>query len=344
MADFTNFAQLVGQYNSSLPTLSDGVSSNLQLDENGRLLIKGDIDVNLDHTAGDSVQVGDGTEIILVNTDGSINVYLTDSDGHSLDITASGEVQVVPGSGAVFTITPDGGSLTVDSELNTDDLDTGAGTDTQAIIGLALAESGGHVLVGSANPMPVSATDLDIRDLTHVSDSVAIGDGTDTLEIESDGSINTRLHDSAGTGLTSTLVGADQALDVNVVQTVASDAGTEADAVSDSANDGLIALTGSVDTLLTIAVPAGTTYHITGWQWACNEQADFRLEVYDDTTLTETIRRSLNSGAVPTGEMIFPTPIEITGGTNISIQVRARHVDGVAQGLAMGAVNGYTTT
>lgn len=48
------------------------------------------------------------------------------------------------------------GSVTADTELNTDDLDTGAGTDTQAIIGLALAESGGHTLVGSANPMPVS--------------------------------------------------------------------------------------------------------------------------------------------------------------------------------------------
>ena len=36
----------------------------------------------------------------------------------------------------------------------------------------------------------VSATDLDIRDLTHVSDSVKIGDGTDFLEVNADGSIN----------------------------------------------------------------------------------------------------------------------------------------------------------
>tara|TARA_Y100000310_G_scaffold202967_1_gene203212 strand:+ start:2661 stop:4019 length:1359 start_codon:yes stop_codon:yes gene_type:complete len=45
-------------------------------------------------------------------------------------------------------------SGTVDTELEADDLDTGAGTDTQAIVGIGLAESGGHTLLGSANPMP----------------------------------------------------------------------------------------------------------------------------------------------------------------------------------------------
>ena len=44
------------------------------------------------------------------------------------------------------------------SRLSEADLDTGAGTDTQAITGLMLAESGGGVLVGSANPLPVSGT------------------------------------------------------------------------------------------------------------------------------------------------------------------------------------------
>jgi hypothetical protein len=36
----------------------------------------------------------------------------------------------------------------------------------------------------------ISATDLDIRDLTHASDSVKIGDGTDFLAVNNDGSIN----------------------------------------------------------------------------------------------------------------------------------------------------------
>lgn len=48
------------------------------------------------------------------------------------------------------------GTVTVDSELTTADLDTGAGTDTRAVVGLVRAESGGGVLVGSANPLPVT--------------------------------------------------------------------------------------------------------------------------------------------------------------------------------------------
>jgi len=41
------------------------------------------------------------------------------------------------------------------------------------------------------NSITVDASNLDIRDLTHVSDSVKIGDGTDFLAINADGSINT---------------------------------------------------------------------------------------------------------------------------------------------------------
>jgi hypothetical protein len=48
---------------------------------------------------------------------------------------------------------------------------------------------------GSINAV-VTATDLDIRDLTHVSDSVKIGDGTDFLAI--DGSGNIGVTDAGG--------------------------------------------------------------------------------------------------------------------------------------------------
>jgi hypothetical protein len=45
-------------------------------------------------------------------------------------------------------------------------------------------------LTGSTGSIEVTATDLDIRDLTAASDSVAIGDGTDLLAVNADGSIN----------------------------------------------------------------------------------------------------------------------------------------------------------
>ena len=49
------------------------------------------------------------------------------------------------------------GTVTVDSELTTADLDTGAGTDTRAVVGLVYAASGGATLVSASNPLPVSA-------------------------------------------------------------------------------------------------------------------------------------------------------------------------------------------
>lgn len=48
----------------------------------------------------------------------------------------------------------------------------------------------GTVTATPTGTQVVSATDLDVRDLTHVSDSVKVGDGTDTLAVNADGSIN----------------------------------------------------------------------------------------------------------------------------------------------------------
>lgn len=47
------------------------------------------------------------------------------------------------------------GSVAVDSELTTADVDTGAGTDTRAVVGLVYGASGGGTLVSTTNPLPV---------------------------------------------------------------------------------------------------------------------------------------------------------------------------------------------
>ena len=75
-------------------------------------------------TNGIFTSVTDGTDLLLVNTDGSLN------------------------------ITDNGGSLTVDGTVT------------------------------------VTATDLDIRDLSHTQDSVKVGDGTDFVAVNADGSLN----------------------------------------------------------------------------------------------------------------------------------------------------------
>lgn len=111
-----------------------------------------DLDIrDLSHTQ-DSVKVGDGTDFLAVNADGSIN------------------------------ITDNGGSITVDGTVAA----TQSGSWT-----VAATQSGTWTIDSITNPVTVSATDLDIRDLSHTQDSVKIGDGTDFLAINADGSINT---------------------------------------------------------------------------------------------------------------------------------------------------------
>jgi len=98
----------------------------------------------------DSVKVGDGTDFLAVNTDGSINavVTATDLDIRDLDSASDSVSAVQSGTWDIGTVT----TIT--------------------------------------NAVTVTATNLDIRDLTHATDSVKVGDGTDFLAVNTDGSIN----------------------------------------------------------------------------------------------------------------------------------------------------------
>lgn len=133
------------------------------------------VEVDLSHV-DDSVKVGDGTDFLEVNADGSIN------------------------------ITDNGGSLTVDAtQLDIDDLnatDDAVSAWLKDGTGNAISSTGGAIHISDAGgSLTVDATDLDIRDLTHVSDSVKIGDGTDFLEVNADGSINVQATQGAFSSL-----------------------------------------------------------------------------------------------------------------------------------------------
>lgn len=56
--------------------------------------------------------------------------------------------------------------------------------------GTLITDTGGSLNVNVTNSVTVTATNLDIRDLSAAQDNVAISDGTDTLAINADGSIN----------------------------------------------------------------------------------------------------------------------------------------------------------
>lgn len=109
----------------------------------------------------------------------------------SFPVVVASDQSAVPVSGTI-TANAGSGTFTVDSELTTADLDTGVGVDTRAVVGLALAASGGALLVGSANPVPVSdnagsltvdnAGTFAVQDSEKVADNAAFTDGTTKVQ------------------------------------------------------------------------------------------------------------------------------------------------------------------
>lgn len=125
-------------------------------------------------------------------------------DGSSTAIAAGGGVEaaalrvtVASDSTGVLSVDDNGGSLTVDNggtfavqadtELTTADLDTGAGTDTRAVVGIVLAASGGAVNVSNSNPVPIS----------DAGGNLSIDDGGNSITV--DGSVSLAAAIPAGT-------------------------------------------------------------------------------------------------------------------------------------------------
>jgi hypothetical protein len=142
------FAKTQLVFDVSAPTEGDKVgayvlsSSGQAISSTGTSLdvnVTSAINVSVDH-ANDSIKIGDGTDFLAINNDGSLNAVVTATDLDIRDL-----------SNATDSVTAhQGGSWTVTA----------------------------------------TATDFDIRDLTHASDSIKVGDGTDFLAINNDGSIN----------------------------------------------------------------------------------------------------------------------------------------------------------
>lgn len=153
------------------------------------------VEVDLSHI-DDSVRLGDGTSFFTStseNGDISLDVHISNS---TIAATQSGVWDI----GTVTTLTGITNDVNIADGGNSITVDDGGGSLT---VDGTVSISGDVNVTQGTSPWVVSATDLDIRDITAVSDS-----------------IQSHLYDGAGTALTSTLVGSDQALDINVVQSV----------------------------------------------------------------------------------------------------------------------------
>jgi hypothetical protein len=125
------------------------------------------IAVDVDH-ATDSVKVGDGTDFLAVNNDGSINVVATatDLDIRDLDETTD---SVTAHQGGSWTVTATA------TDLDIRDLDFA--TDSVDVSGSSVSVTGDVNVTQGTSPWVVSATNLDIRDLAFASDSVTAHQG-----------------------------------------------------------------------------------------------------------------------------------------------------------------------
>jgi len=152
----------------------------------------------------DSVDAGDAGALRML-TNRALVVALEDADGDGIAIAADGSIAV----------TDNGGSLTVDGTVAATQSGTwDIGTLTSITNDVNIADGGNSITVddGGASitvdgtvaisgTVTVTATDLDIRDLSASQDNVAISDGTDTLAVNTDGSINVVTQSSAGTAI-----------------------------------------------------------------------------------------------------------------------------------------------
>lgn len=121
--------------------------------------------------------VSDGTDTLAVNADGSINVTVTGGASNSQFAEDSAHVSGDIGTEvlSVRRDTPVSGT-SADGDYAT------LNTDADGRLYTNIHDGG--------NSITVDAVNLDIRDLTHVSDSVRIGDGTDLANVTAAGELN----------------------------------------------------------------------------------------------------------------------------------------------------------
>lgn len=212
----------MADFNSSLPirTENDGDVVIKVADAtvtSQQLTVNADGSVNITDNGG-SLTV-DATDLDirdLDSTQDSVEVLQATHDNLNLNANLQvGDADVANGN--PVPVSDAGGSLTVDSTdldirdlvFATDKVDVSGSTNIgldaatlAALESITVQNGAGAAAVNiqdGGNSITVDATDLDIRDITHVSDSIKVGDGTDFLAVNSDGSINVVPLEDPGT-------------------------------------------------------------------------------------------------------------------------------------------------
>jgi hypothetical protein len=211
----------MADYNSSLPirTENDGDAVVKVADAtipSQQLTVNADGSVNITDNGGEITV--DATDLDIRDLSSASDSVEVLQDTHD-DLNANVNIQVGDvdvSNGNPVPVSDAGGSLTVDATdldirdlaFATDKVDVSGSTNIgldaatlAALESITVQNGSGASAVNiqdGGNSLTVDAIDLDIRDLTHVSDSIKVGDGTDLLAVNTDGSINVVVQEDVG--------------------------------------------------------------------------------------------------------------------------------------------------
>jgi hypothetical protein len=152
------------------------------------------INVSVDH-ANDSIKVGDGTDFLAINNDGSINAVVTATDLDIRDLSNATD-SVTAHQGGTWTVT----ATATDLDIR----DLAFATDKVDVTGSSVSITGNVNVTQGTDPWVVSATNLDIRDLAFASDSVTAHQGGSWTVTANDAALaNTAIENTAASVTTS---------------------------------------------------------------------------------------------------------------------------------------------
>lgn len=274
-----------------------------------------------------AVNIQDGGNSITV--DGSLTVTATDLDIRDLDANQD-NVAISDGTDTL-AVNADGSINSVVTATDLDIRDLAFATDSVDVSGSSVTVSGS---------VTVTATDLDIRDLDATQDNIAISDGTDTLAINADGSINsvvtatnldirdlTHVSDSVrvGDGTDFLAVNTDGSINVNVVDAVP---GTTVNNYNTAA-----AVASSASSNHDYTVTAATTLNF-NQVWAA-ASGKLKIEVQIETGVATGVFNTrfvgFNSTANPVVDLDIANPIPVAAG--VRVRVIRTNLDNQAQDL-----------
>jgi len=279
---------------------TDGDYAPLQVDANGRLKVATVVSVEPSdaefledsaHTSGDT-----GLHMLAVRQDTLAASTDTDGDYASLKVDADGELYVTDEAARASLSAIETDIAAIEVEL----LDQGTTLDSidTTLTGLSQAEDAAHTS-GDSGVMSLA-----VRNDTPGSLADTDGDYA-PLQVDADGNLRVAAEFAP----------------------IGSESYTVTDALA-AAGDGLETITASGTpwvTVASVAVGAGSTAYLYGFQYACDQNAQFRI-VTDDTTDVIYYKTGVNSSAQPGDSEHWNEGgrIEIPGAANLEVKLEIK--------------------